>query len=108
MSIPWSSLNWTPGQKAVILLLYNAGTEEAKLVFNGPGIVVQSRCTMGVVDASLLNSASIEMPEAIMRPVFPGPFLVYSRVVEPEELVGIDSLFIPISDGTSDTSEENC
>jgi hypothetical protein len=62
---------------------------------------------MGCIDATLVRSYSNEMPEEIMRPVSPGPCLVWPRVVEPEELVDLDSLFIPISEDTADDSEED-
>jgi hypothetical protein len=108
VGIPWQNLNWAPGQRAAILLTYNAWTGETKLAFNGPESVGRSECSMGSIDATLVRSYSIEMPEEIMRPVSPGSCLVWPRVVEPEQLVLLGSLFIPISDETSDASEEDC
>lgn len=108
LRIPWEDLNWIPGQKAAILLSYDARHGEASLAFNGPNVVTATECRIGYVDASLLGSASFEMPEAIARPGFPGPFLVHSRVVRPEELAHLDSLFVPADGEETDSTSEDC
>jgi hypothetical protein len=94
VDVPLCDLNWNTGEEAAILFSYDSRASEAKLAFNTKVVATRSGCQVGSIDASLLNGDSIEMPESYVRPVFPGPYLVHGRVVEPEELAHIDTLFI--------------
>lgn len=86
-----SGIEWAVGEKGTLSVTYDAHARVARLLFNTNEVDCVSDCKLGYIDLSLLRP---EILDALHKDFLPIQFvLVHNRIIQPEELADIDSIF---------------
>jgi len=93
LSADLNAIGWVVEEGGALSVTYDAHARVARLLFNTREVDSVSDCQLGYIDASLLRP---ELRDARHKDFLPIQFvLVHPRIIQPEELADVDSIFAP-------------